>query len=149
MFQLNDDFLKELGLDSLPEQQKQAFLEHILEELQERVGMRLSEGLSDQQLSEFESFMDRDEAKTRAWIAAHASDYQNDPSFLQLRQSAQAQNAPEVAILAEYASLKWLTMNRPDYREVVRQTLDELKREIAGNRDAILGKTSSTDSTPS
>lgn len=139
MFQLNDDFLKELGLDSLPEAQKQAFLEHILEQLQERVGMRLSEGLSDEQLAEFESFMDRDEAKTRAWIAAHASDYQADPSYVQLQQSAQQQNAPEIAVLAEYASLKWLTMNRPDYRAVVAQVLDELKREIAGNRDAILG----------
>jgi len=41
--------------------------------------------------------------------------------------------------LAEYASLKWLGMNRPNYRDVVAQTMNELKQEIIANRDAILG----------
>ena len=138
MFQLNDDFLKELGLDDLPAEQKQAFLEHIYSELETRVGMRLSEGLSDEQLQEFESFMDRNEEKTRSWLQAHVTNYEQDPTFLQLKQNVPA-DTPEIAILAEYASLKWLSMNRPDYRDVVRTVLDELKREIMANRDAILG----------
>ena len=138
MFQLNDDFLKELGLDGLPEDQRRAFLEHIYNELETRVGMRLSEGLSDEQLQEFESFMDREEDKIRGWLASHVADYANDPTFIQLEQSL-AEGTPEVAVLAEYASLKWLSMNRPDYREVVRTVLDELKKEIIGNREAILG----------
>lgn len=145
MFQLNDDFLKELGLDSLPPEQKQAFLETIYAQLEQKVGMRLSEGLSDEQLREFESFMDRDEEKTRAWLAAHAPSYPQDPTFVRLQQSVpqtdeNGQPIPEVAVLAEYASLKWLSMNRPDYREVVRAVLDQLKQEIVANRSAILGE---------
>ena len=139
MFQLNDDFLKELGLAQLPPEQKQAFLEHIYNELESRVGMRLSEGLSEEQLQEFESFMDRDEEKTRSWLAAHVANYQQDPAFTQLQQNVPA-GTPEIAILAEYASLKWLSMNRPDYREVVRAVLDEIKQEIIANRDTILGQ---------
>ncbi|MGB4762812.1 MAG: DUF5663 domain-containing protein [Candidatus Saccharimonas sp.] len=42
-------------------------------------------------------------------------------------------------MLAEYASLKWLGINRPNYKEVVSQTMTELKAEIIANRDAILG----------
>jgi len=30
-------------------------------------------------------------------------------------------------------------VNRPDYRDVVAKTLEELKQEIIQNRDAILG----------
>lgn len=138
MFQLNDDFLKELGLGELPEEQKQAFLEHIYSELETRVGTRLSEGLSDEQLQEFESFMERDEPKVRAWLAAHVADYAQDPAFTQLAQNV-PEGTPEIATLAEYASLKWLSMNRPDYRDVVRVVLEELKKEISSNRDAILG----------
>lgn len=141
MFQLNDDFLKEIGLGELPQEQKQAFLEHIYNELETRVGMRLSEGLSEAQLQEFESFMDRDESKVRGWLASHAADYVQDPAFVQLQQNV-PEGTPEIAILAEYASLKWLGMNRPDYRDVVRTVLEELKKEIAGNRDAILGSNS-------
>jgi len=138
MFQLDDKFLQDLGLDQLPEDQKQAFKEHIYSELELRVGVRLSEGLSDQQLAEFESFVDRDEQKVRTWVAANTPDYQNDTVFTQIR-SQGPQNMPESDALAEYASLKWLAMNRPNYREVVAQVLEELKREIMNNRDAILG----------
>jgi len=140
MFQLDDKFLQELGLDQLPEDQKQAFKEHIYSELELRVGVRLSEGLSDEQLAEFESFVDRNDEKVRAWIAINSPDYTNDQAYVQLRANA-PQGTDEAVLLAEYASLKWLGLNRPNYREVVAQVLEELKREIVGNRDAILGDT--------
>lgn len=138
MFKLDEQFLEELGLNQLPDDQKQAFLEHIYSQLELRVGTRLSDGLSDEQLSEFESFIDRDDEKVRGWIAANVPDYQNDATFQQLRDSA-PQGTEEAVILAEYASLRWLAMNRPDYRDVVKQVLDEIKQEILSNRDAILG----------
>lgn len=137
MFQLDDQFLKDLGLDQLPEEQKQAFLDHIYNELELRVGVRLSDGLSDEQLKEFESFVDRDDAKVQQWVAANAADYANDSSYQQLKQNA-PQGADEKAVLAEYASLKWLGMNRPNYRDVVSQVLGELKNEITNNRDTLL-----------
>lgn len=138
MFKLDDKFLEELGLDQLPEDQKQAFKEHIYSELELRVGTRLSSGLSDQQLAEFESFVDRDVVKVQAWISANAPDYMNDQSYTQLRANA-PQGTTEEVILAEYASLKWLGMNRPDYQQVVAAVIEELKREIKSNRDTILG----------
>lgn len=138
MFKLDDNFLEELGLGQLPDEQKQAFLEHIYGQLELRVGTRLSDGLSDEQLSEFESFIDRNSARVRQWISAHAADYLTDPAYVQISQSA-PENTPEDDVLAEYASLKWLSLNRPDYREVVKAVLDEIKQEITSNRDAILG----------
>ena len=138
MFQLDDNFLEELGLGQLPEEQKKAFLEHVYSQLELRVGTRLSDGLSEEQLAEFESFIDRDHDKVRQWISTNAPDYRNDTTFAQISQSA-PQGTPEGDILAEYASLKWLSQNRPDYRDVVKAVLEELKREISSNRDAILG----------
>ena len=44
MFQLDDKFLEEVGLGSLPADQKQAFLAHLREQLELRVGTQLSEG---------------------------------------------------------------------------------------------------------
>ncbi len=41
--------------------------------------------------------------------------------------------------MAEFTATKWLEVNRPDYRQVVAEVLDELKKEIIANRDAILG----------
>jgi hypothetical protein len=145
MFGLDDKFLQDLGLDQLPEDQRQAFKEHIYSELELRVGVRLSEGLSDEQLAEFESFVDRDQAKVQAWVMTYAPQYASDSVYAQLynqNEQNKSQGRPAMAdgeLLAEYASLKWLAMNRPNYRDVVTQVLEELKREISSNRDAILG----------
>ncbi|MGB4957749.1 MAG: DUF5663 domain-containing protein [Candidatus Saccharimonas sp.] len=138
MFQLDDKFLQDVGLGGLPEDQKKLFLDHFREQLELRVGTKLSEGLSDAQLEEFESFIDRKDDKVNAWIAANVPNYQEDTIYQQLKSGAPAE-IPQNVVLAEYASLKWLGLNRPDYKDVVTQTMAELKSEIIANRDAILG----------
>lgn len=147
MFQLDDKFLEEVGLSGLPEEQKKAFLEYFREQLELRVGTRLSEGLSDAQLDEFESFIDRDEEKVNAWIAANVPNYEEDQVWQQLKSGAPAE-IPEVAVKSEYASLKWLGINRPDYRDVVASVMQELKDETLKNRDAILGQSSGGGDVP-
>ena len=137
MFQLDDKFLQDVGLGDLPEDQKQAFLAYFREQLELRVGTKLSEGLSDTQLAEFESFIDRDEEKVNSWIATNVPNYQEDQVWQQLSGSAPA-DIPQLVVLAEYASLKWLGLNRPNYREVVAGTMEALKQETIQNRDAIL-----------
>lgn len=138
MFQLDDNFLKEIGLDQLPEEQKQPFLQHIYSELELRVGTRLSEGLSDAQLEEFEQIIDRNKEKIDAWLATHAPNYTQDEAFTKLQQATNLP-ADDTRLVAEFAATRWLEVNRPDYRNVVAAVLDELKKEIIDNRDAILG----------
>lgn len=138
MFQLDDKFLADIGLNDLPDDQKQAFLQHIYEELELRVGTRLSDGLSDQQLEEFEKIIDRDQGVIDGWLAAHVQDYANDAIFTRMQQALKLDPA-DPTLKAEYVATKWLEVNRPDYRDVVKQVLDELKREIIANRDTILG----------
>src|SRR6478735_3041358 len=138
MFQLDDKFLQDVGLGDLPEDQKQAFLQHIYSELELRVGTKLSEGMSDDQLGEFEAFVDRDEQKVITWFEKNLPNYESAPDFQSLKASAPADIEP-IVLLSEYGSLKWLELNRPDYRQVVASEMDVLKAEITQNRDSILG----------
>lgn len=138
MFRLDEQFLKDIGLDSLPEEQKQPFLQHIYSELELRVGTRLSDGLSDEQLEEFEEIIDRKQDKITAWLSAHAPQYTSDEAFGKLQKAVNLP-ADDPRLIAEYAATKWLEVNRPDYRDVVAAVLSELKQEIVANRDAILG----------
>ena len=101
MFQLDDQFLESVGLGRMPEDQKAMFLEHLLEELELRVGTRLSEGMSDDKLAEFEKLIE-------------------------------SRN--------EQGALTWLEEHRPDYKTVVSEELEKLKKEVSGNRDKILGQ---------
>lgn len=139
MFQLDEKFLADIGLNDLPEDQKKPFLQHIYDELELRVGTRLSEGMSDAQLEEFESIIDRKDEAIDSWLAQHASDYQNDPAFQQL-QKATGLDANNVNLKSEFAATKWLEVNRPDYRDVVASVLEEIKKEVTENKDAILNQ---------
>lgn len=143
MFQLDDTFLQDLGLGNMPDEQKQAFLQHIYSELELRVGTKLSEGLSDDQLGEFEAFMDRDDEKAvdavHAWFAEHLPNYAEQDDYKQMKNGA-PEGATDYDILCEYGSLKWLEMNRPDYKQVVADELEALKQEIMQNKDTLLSE---------
>lgn len=145
MFQLDDNFLKDVGLAGLPEDQKPAFLQHIYQELELRVGTKLSEGLSESQMSEFESFVDQSEEKVRGWFTANMPEYASRQDFVQLVASA-PEGTSELAVLCEYGSLKWLELNRPDYRDVVAAELEQLKNEVRSNASAILAGSATPDS---
>ena len=137
MFNLDDQFLADIGLADMPEDQKGPFKQHIYNELELRVGSRLSEGMSDEQLEEFEAIIDRKDEVINNWLVAHAPEYQQDVLYQRVQQGLNG--APEQEVKAEYAATKWLEVNRPDYRDVVAQTLEELKQEITQSKDVLLG----------
>jgi len=114
-------------------------LQHIYEELELRVGTKLSEGMNDAQLQEFESIIDRKEGAVDNWLNKYVPDYRQDNVFVQLQNSTKLQ-ADDPNIKAEFAATKWLDINRPDYKDVVAQVLDELKEELISNRDVILSQ---------
>lgn len=138
MFQLDDQFLQDIGLADLPEDQRKPFLQHVYDQLEYRVGVRLSEGMSDAQLEEFESIIDRKPEVVEAWVGQYAPDFQNDELYGKIQEGS-GLPVGDFRIKAEYAATKWLEVNRPDYRDVVASTLDTLKQEITQSRDAILG----------
>ncbi len=93
----DEKFLQEMGLSAMPEDEKQKFLDYIQEELEVRIGERISRGLTEVQLNEFDLITD------------------------------------------SAAARKWLEQNRPDYREIVTRTIDEMKAEIRANRARLVG----------
>src|ERR1700738_5282463 len=79
MFDAQDeDFLQSLGLTGLPDDQKKAFLQHIYEELELRVGTRLSEGVPDDELQQLEKSIDaNDDQAALKWLEEHNPDYKD------------------------------------------------------------------------
>lgn len=78
MFKLDNNFLKELGLDSLPAHEKNNMLAHIYETLEMRVGVRLASGMSDAQLDEFESYINKnDESGALKWLETNFPNYKD------------------------------------------------------------------------
>ena len=69
----DEQFLQEMGLTEMPENQKQDFLNYLQEELEVRIGERISRGLSEPQLNEFD--MITDQAAATRWLEVNRPDY--------------------------------------------------------------------------
>lgn len=108
--QLDDNFLNDLGLGGIPDQEKQTFLLQILEMLESRVSLRLAEELTDEQVIEFEQIAPRED------------------------------DTEETSIQKQQAADDWLKENHPDYENLVNEELAQLKHDLESNLNAILGK---------
>jgi hypothetical protein len=79
MLKLDNNLLDELGLGSLPEDQKRSMLQHIYETLELRVGTDLANQMTDRQLEEFEKFIDdggdASQAQALQWLEANLPNY--------------------------------------------------------------------------
>ena len=71
--QFDENFLQQMGLSSMPADKKQDFLKYIQDELEVRIGRRISEGLSEEQLQEFDSLTET--ADIAAWLEKNRPDY--------------------------------------------------------------------------
>ncbi|MDQ3123677.1 MAG: DUF5663 domain-containing protein [bacterium] len=105
MFKLDNEFLTSLGLGSLPVDEKNKLLQHIYERLEMNVGMRLAEKMTDQQLDEFEGFIDRnDESGALKWLETNFPNYkQVVAEELDKLKNEVSQAAPQIMAAAQSA----------------------------------------------
>lgn len=136
MIRIDDSLLEELGLMALPEEERRQLLKLIYEKLEMRVGMKLAERMSDQQLDEFERFIDGDMTYVQDYLNARKPGWQQSEQFAKEMRMAQeaAQRSGgavnESAVISQFGALTWLETNFPDYKQVVAGELDILKGEI-------------------
>src|SRR3546814_13773934 len=76
MFKPDANRLRELGLGALGPDDTRAMLGHIYETLEMRVGMTLAQQMTNEQLDEFEAFIDsNDEAGALKWLETNFPNY--------------------------------------------------------------------------
>ena len=136
MFQFDESFLETVGLSGMPEEEKENFLQYAQDQLEVRIGEKMSKGLSEEQLDEFERIIDNDQETVQKWLA-NAGDYKNDEIYKKLLDGSEvAEDTPE--FLNDYVTAKWLDQNCPQYQDIIRESIEGLQQEIAQQKDAIL-----------
>lgn len=103
---LDNNLLEEIGLGALPAEEKKKMLAHIYETLEMRVGVRLAEQMTDQQLDEFESFINaNDEAGALRWLETTFPSYKEvvADEFEKLKNEIR-QVAPQIVAESQTAS---------------------------------------------
>ena len=136
MYQFDESFLDSVGLSGMPEEQKQSFLQYAQDQLEVRIGEKMSEGLSDDQLDEFERIIDNDEATVQKWLA-DLGDYKNDETYKKLLDGSEdEEDSPQ--FLADYVTAKWLDQNCPQYQDIIKESIEGLQAEISSQKEEIL-----------
>ena len=128
MIKIDEKFLEEVGLSTLVETKKADFIAKTQEELENRVGEKMSEGMTVDQLREFEGIMNNDR-NTMIRVLSQIGDYREDDLYRKLLKKHGVTEGT-LEILGEFLSVKWIQLNRTDYATITRNVADELKREI-------------------
>ena len=98
MLKIDNSLLEEIGLGGLPAAEKNSFLKHIYETLEMRVGIRLADQMSNEQLDEFERYFEaKDDAGAFKWLETNFPNYKDivQEEFNKLKTEV-AQSAPQI-----------------------------------------------------
>ncbi len=98
MLRIDNNLLQEVGLGSLPDSEKNSLLRHIYETLEMRVGIRLADQMSNEQLDEFERYFEaKDDAGAFKWLETNFPNYKEivQEEFEKLKAEV-AQSAPQI-----------------------------------------------------
>ena len=136
MYSIDNSFLEQVGLSSMPEEQKGPFLEYAQEQLEVRIGEQMSAVLSEAQLDEFEKIINNDPEAINAWVAK-LGDYKRDTVFTTILQNLSG-DPEDPEVLTSYVTAKWLDQNCPQYQQIIHDVMGELQEEISQQKDAIL-----------
>jgi hypothetical protein len=105
---IDNNLLVELGLGELPQPEKTALLKHIYETLEMRVGMRLADQMSNEQLDEFETYFNaRDDAGAFRWLETNFPNYKDivAEEFEKLKAEV-GQTAPHILSASQQQALQ-------------------------------------------
>lgn len=106
MLKIDNSLLVEIGLGGLPETEKNPFLKHIYETLEMRVGIRLADQMTNEQLDEFEKYFEaKDDAGAFKWLETNFPNYKEivQQEFDKLK-SEIAQTAPQILAASQAAA---------------------------------------------
>ena len=135
MFQLDDKFFEGIGIERMSPEEATMFKQHVQEELEARIGERIMDGFSSEKLEEFEQIMDDAPGFVDNWLRLNVPDFRDDKAFVALVQNNNGQETRQV--IAEFASLKWLEINRPDFNQISMLVIKEMQDELKANIDKI------------
>lgn len=100
---IDNNLLDQLGLSALPPNEKSGLLKHIYETLEMRVGMRLADQMTNEQLDEFEQYFNaQDDAGAFKWLETNFPNYKDivAEEFEKLKAEV-AGSAPQILAAAQ------------------------------------------------
>ena len=125
MFELNEEYLADIGIATMPEPARSTLVSNIKKLIQNRLNIKLADELTDEKVSELERISSSiHDAKWR--LGENFPKYQGSAEFEQFKNQVTDGSDP----VSLFAQSKWFQVNIPNFALVLQQTLDEVKQEL-------------------
>jgi hypothetical protein len=114
--------IKRLGAETLSAELQN----DILEAVRVLIGEAISEGLSEQQVNEYEAIIDDHEIAIDLWLKQHVPNYKDSVVYQQFVEGYEEDpehNRPEKL----FANLAWVELNVPNVKGITNKVIDEFK----------------------
>ncbi len=122
--QPDEYIIEQLGIEAFSKSEQQ----EMLDEIRLLIGEAVSEGLSHQQLNEYEAIINAHDAVIQPWLEQHAPEYKNTAVYQQLEESAKTD--PEHNDPAKiFANLAWIERNVPNRKEITDAVISDYKKK--------------------
>jgi hypothetical protein len=124
MFELDDQFLTDIGIINMPEPARGKLIQGIQKMVQDRVTIELSNQLTDEIVEQLEQIGTSKEAAEN-WLAQHLPQYATSAEFEQFK--TRVTDGDPVML---FAQTKWIDANIPNFPAILLQVLTEVKGEL-------------------
>ena len=124
---VDEKFIKELGIASLPKEKLAKLAADIDSQIEERVNDALMDALTDEQFEELDGLEEKTTAQLLEYLNRVAPEFATSPEYVEAKRSK-----PEVIddVIRATATLVWLIDTVPDYEGLVNRAVAEAKADL-------------------
>ena len=127
MFSIDEKFMEEIGIMTMPQEARDQLVAGIEESIQNRVLMSVADDVTDFLQSELDGIGESDDF-AKEWLSKNMPHYAGSNEFKQF--SENVTESEETTVDQLYAYAKWFEMNIPNFAGVVEQAKEQVKQEL-------------------
>jgi hypothetical protein len=127
MFSIDEKFMEEIGILTMPEEARDRLVASIEESIRNRVLIAVSGDINDFMQSELESMSDSPDF-AKEWLSKNLPHYAGSNEFKQFND--RADSSGDVTVEQLYAYVKWFEMNIPEFGSILENIKNQLKQEL-------------------
>ena len=126
MYNLDDNFLTEIGIINMPEPARGHLVEGIQQSISDRVGLAIVDLIDDNQADEIDKINNSPQF-AKKWLETKIPHYAGSQEFNHFLQHVAAEEAASTQL---YAQTKWFERNLPNLPAVVEKVKNDVMQEL-------------------
>lgn len=127
MFSIDEKFMEEIGILTMPQEARDNLVAGIEETMKNRVLIAIADDLTDFLQTELENISESSEF-ARDWLSKNIPHYASSKEFEQFRENAKPTEGMTVEQL--YTFSKWFEMNIPTFGSTLETVKEQMKQEL-------------------